>query len=123
IKLADGFCFNGASAIYDPKRKELFARADFSLQSNAKGHYSCALAYRSADGKILNSLRWLNDRIEEVGENLGGHKYRMEFSLPVSSEQIADGSNLKAVILVRDNWSNKLLGPSQGIAIGNFVVE
>lgn len=119
LKLADGVRFDDGQGRYEPNSRAVFANATLTVHSNAEGHYSCALALSDAQGNILTPLRWLNDRIEEVGAPLGGHAYKLEFSLPVS-EQISKGTALTVVLLVRDNWTKKTLGPSNGIPLLNF---
>ena len=121
VKLADGLSFISGSSYYDVSRRELFASAELTLHDNARGHYSCALGTLNGAKHCLSQPRWLNDRIEEVGQSLGAHNYKLLFSLPISSE-IPNGSEIFAVIFIRDNWTSKLLGPPNGISIGHFKV-
>lgn len=117
-KLANGLRLERASSGFNSDRRELFAKATFTVHNIAEGHYSAALAATLADGKLLAPIRWLNDRLEVIGVGEGKHQYSVSYTLPIS-KQIAAGSKVSARLLVRDNWSAKVV---EDIALQDFVI-
>ncbi len=119
-KLADGLRLNSATASYEKARGKLRARAIFTLHGPARGHYAAALSVINEQGKEINKIRWLNDRIEEAGEDCGNHRYAMNFSMPLpeNSTVLKSGSTFVARIVVRDNWTAKTL--EKNLEIGSF---
>ena len=109
-KLAPGLRLEQVTASYDPNRHELFAESSFTVNTIAYGHFSCALAAYSEKGELLTPIRWLNDRIEEVGyktDKSAGQQFKLSFAVPLPSK-IAKNKIIPK-LLVRDNWSATVL--------------
>ena len=125
FKLADGVRLDELRGYYEPQSKQYFVDASFTVHKFAEGHYSAVLAVTDKAGIVLQPIRWLNDRIEEVGTKCGEHKYRMHFNVVLAEPVNPDA---EARLFVRDNWSAKVLdtaktGSTPGIVVPCELVE
>lgn len=112
LKLADGLRLEEMKGSFDPDSDQYFVDAIFTVHKLAEGHYSAVLAATDGAGKVVQPIRWLNDRIEEVGTKCGEHLYRVHLNIAVADSSQSKSnlsSRVQPRLFVRDNWSAKVL--------------